>query len=75
MLAQTRPGGDLEAFQKLIAANALVANADPGWLLDALISRASTSKIAEFGTTPTSVAFSADGKRMATVSDRGAVQV
>ena len=37
MLARTIPGGDIRAFQELVAAQALAAEPDEGAILDALI--------------------------------------
>ena len=45
MLAGTRPGGDVRAFQQMLAARRLAPTPDDGPLLNALVQRASTLKI------------------------------
>ena len=66
MLAGTQPGGDVRAFQQILAARALAATPDDGPLYSAVIQRASTLKIITGHTGPvTGVAFSPDGHRLA----------
>ena len=49
ILAGTSPGGDVQAFQKLIAAHTLAEDVDAGGLLDAAMQRLTTFKIADAG--------------------------
>ena len=69
MLARTIPGGDIRAFQELVAAQALAAEPDEGAILDALIARPSMLKIIDAGASVTGVAFSPDGQRIVTRCD------
>jgi WD40 repeat protein len=76
MIAGTRDGGDVRAFQQLLAAHAMApTNAEvEGGLLSAVIARSDTQKIIE---TPgvNSAALSADGQRLATVGNDNTVRV
>ncbi len=75
MLAGNRSGGDVRAFQQLLAARRLAQTPDDGPLLNALVKRITTIKIAEAGSPVTSVAFSPDGKRIASGSFDQTVRV
>jgi WD40 repeat protein len=76
MIAGTRAGGDVRAFQQLLAAHAMApTDAEvEGGLLSALIARSDTQKIIE---TPDAkgVALSPDGQRLAAVSENHTVRV
>ncbi len=63
MLSRDRPGGDTRAMQELLAANALVP--DSGELLDAVLQRLTTAKIADAGASVLNVMFNLDGQRLA----------
>ncbi|MGH3970954.1 MAG: toll/interleukin-1 receptor domain-containing protein, partial [Mycobacterium sp.] len=64
MLAGTRPGGDVRAFQQLLAARTLAAP-DERTLLQAVVQRHSTVKIIDAGADLLGVAVSPDGHRLA----------
>ena len=61
MLAGTRSGGDVRAFEQLLVARRLAQTPDEGPLLTALVKRVNTLKIAEAASSVFSVAFSPDG--------------
>src|SRR5258707_11095729 len=65
MMAGSRSGGDIRAFQQLLAARTL-ATPDEASLLHAVAQRATTVKVVDAGITFNSVAFSPDGRRLAT---------
>lgn len=66
ILSRKKSGGDVQAFQELLAANALGrGDAVEGGLLDAIVSRQSTAQVADIGQQVQSVAFSPDGRRVA----------
>ena len=68
MLAGTQPGGDARAFQQILAARALPLPSDDGPLYTAVAQRASTLKIITgHSGAVNGVAFSPDGRRLATV--------
>jgi WD40 repeat protein len=76
ILAGSLRGGDIRAFQELLAARALTDKPDNGALLDALSKRLSTNKIAYVPALANSVwAFSPDGKTIATGGKDNAVQL
>ena len=72
MLERTRDGGDVRAFQQLATANALASDAVYGALYGALAKKTDTLMVIE--TPANSVAFSADGKRLATAGPDGVVR-
>jgi WD40 repeat protein len=77
MLANTIPGGDQRAFQKILAARALSRdNTTDGALYTAVVQRASTLKIipADIGAV-TSVAFSPNGQRLASAGAQNTVRL
>jgi hypothetical protein len=65
MLAQTIPGGDIRAFQQLLAARKLTSKPDDGPILDALVLRSRTLKIIDTGELTWCGALSPDGQRLA----------
>ena len=75
MLAGTRSGGDVRAFQQLLVATTACANADDGPLLTALVKRINTIKIIEATSRVSGVAFSPDGRRIASGSADNTVRV
>ena len=68
MLAGTRSGGQMRAYQQLLAARRLAQTPDDGPLLDVLPKMVHLIKIAEGPSDMHSVAFSPDGKRIASGS-------
>jgi hypothetical protein len=68
MLAGTRSGGTVRAYQQLLAAPRLVQTPDDGPLVNALVNTVNLMKIADAGSPVTSMAFSPDGTRIATGS-------
>jgi WD40 repeat protein len=72
MLARTTPGTDTRALQELLAANAIQANGLP--ILDAQIARFTTQKIIDTSTNVFDVAYSPDGRRIATAQIDGTVR-
>ena len=64
MLAQTRPEGDVRAFQQLVAARRLAQTPDDAPLREALMDRMNTLKIIETPRFVNTVDFSPDGKRI-----------
>ena len=76
MLAGTRSGGDVRAYQQLVVARRLAQRPDDGPLLNVLVKRASnTIKIAEAGSPVWGVAFSPDGNRIVSGSADDTVRV
>lgn len=78
MLEGTHPGGDIRAFQELLAAQLLTATPDPRPLYAAVVKRANTVKLIEIPriSSGTPLALSADGSRMASIDrDTGKVEV
>ena len=74
MLAGTINGGDVLAFQELLAARTLVGTPDEGALLQAVAIRAATLKIINTYAV-VGVVFSPDGRRLATASGDGTVRL
>jgi WD40 repeat protein len=72
MLAGLTPGGDVRALQELLAANAVEANGVP--ILDAQIARFTTQKIVDSGSAAHHLAYSPDGRRIATGQSDGTVR-
>jgi WD40 repeat protein len=66
MLAGLQPGGDIRAFQELVAAEKLGGSAVAGQLHDALIDRISTLKVVQTPAEVNSLALSPDGRRVVT---------
>ena len=66
MLSQDRGGGDVQAFQRLLAAADLAPDIAAGGLLDAVVHRPTTDKITDAGAALRAVAFSPDGHRLIT---------
>ncbi len=64
MLAQTRPEGDVRAFQQLVAARRIAQTPDDGPLREALMDKMNTLKIIQTPRFVNTVAFSPDGKRI-----------
>ena len=64
MLAHTRPGGDVRAFQQLVAARRLAQTPGDGPLVSVLEEMSHTREIIETPAVVASVAFSPDGKRI-----------
>ena len=65
-LAGALPGGDIRAFQELLAARALLPPGHDGPLLHALAMRSNTDTIVDTGAPLNAVAFSPDGHLLAT---------
>ena len=72
ILAGTKPGGDVRALQELLAANAIEPDAMP--ILDAQVARFTTQKIIDIPTVPRHLAYSPDGRRIASAQDDGTVR-
>jgi WD40 repeat protein len=72
MLAGTTPGGDMRALQELLAANALEANGVP--ILNAQSTRFTTQKIVDTSSAGYQLAYSPDGRRIATAQSDGSVR-
>jgi WD40 repeat protein len=65
MLVGNSGGGDIEAFQRLLAANAIGGDTAEGGMLDAVIQRLPMAKIIDAGGVVSNVAVSPDGHRVA----------
>ena len=65
-LAGALPGGDIRAFQELLAARALLPAGHDGPLLHALAMRSNTDTIVDTGAPLNAVAFTPDGHLLAT---------
>lgn len=74
LLTQNNPN-DVQAFQKLLAANAIGGDSAAGGLIEAVRERFTTAKIADTGLVVVDVAFSADGRRLATADTKGDVRL
>jgi len=72
ILAGLTPGGDVRGLQELLAANAIEANEVP--ILDAQIARFTTQKIVYSGSPAHHLAYSPDGRRIATGHSDGKVR-
>ena len=75
MLAGTRPGGPVRAYQQLVAARRLAQTPDDGPLVNVLVKMVNLVKIAEAGSPVFSVAFSPDGTRIASGSADNTVRL
>jgi WD40 repeat protein len=71
LLAQNRSGGDVQAFQELLAAHGLAKDTADGALLDAIINRQTTEKIVDIPGAVDEVVFSPNDDRVATVATSG----
>jgi WD40 repeat protein len=65
---------DVQAFQKLLAANALGGSSADDGLIEAVRERFTTAKIAETDLVVVDVAFSSDERRLVTADAKGAVR-
>jgi streptogramin lyase len=72
MLAGTKPGGDVRAVQELLAAHAIQPDGMP--ILNAQVARFTTQKIVGISSIPYIVAYSPDGRRIATAQKDGTVR-
>jgi WD40 repeat protein len=72
MLAGTAPGGDPRALQELLAANAIEANGVP--ILNAQIARFTTEKVVDTSSAVHALAYSPDGRGIATAEADGTVR-
>ena len=75
ILAGFRGGGDVQALQQILAASKIAPAADPGAQLTAVLARRDTLKIIATPDRVTSVAFSLDGKHVASGSSDRTVRV
>jgi WD40 repeat protein len=75
MLSQNKPGGDVRALYELLAAHALTPGSAQAGMLNAVLQRLATAKIVDAGTAVVDVAFSADGRRVATGGRDGSVRL
>jgi WD40 repeat protein len=71
LLAQNRSGGDVQAFQELLAAHGLAKDIADGGLLDAIINRQTTDKIVDIDGAVDEVVFSPNDDRVATIAEWG----
>ena len=67
MLVESTAGGDIRAFQELLAARTLIPQPGEGSLLQAATLHATTRKIIDTGSSVFAVALTADGHRVASV--------
>jgi WD40 repeat protein len=72
ILGGTTPGGDARAVQELLAANAIEADGVP--ILNAQIARFTTQRIIDTSSMPHHLAYSPDGRRIATTHEDGTVR-
>lgn len=70
MLAGTRSGGPVRAYQQLVAARRLARTPDDGPLLDVLPKMVNLVKTADALSIVSGVAFSPDGRRIHTATTR-----
>ena len=75
MLTGTVPGGDARAFHQLLAAAPLTPTPDDGALYNAVVKRAATRMIIDTPEKNSAVAFSPDGRRLATASYDRTIQL
>ncbi|MGO9155642.1 nSTAND1 domain-containing NTPase [Mycobacterium sp.] len=71
MLSGDRAGSDIQAFQELLAAQAITDKPDNGVVFDALVKRYSTVKMMNTGSSVDFLAYSPDGHRIATTNQGG----
>jgi WD40 repeat protein len=71
MLSGDRAGSDIQAFQELLAAQAITDKPDNGVLFDALVKRYSTVKMINIGSSVNFLGYSPDGHRVATTDQDG----
>lgn len=75
MISQQIPGGDIRAFQQLLVARTLASEPDDEAIFDAVRARARTLKVIDAGDMLASVAFSVDGKRLASAGVSNTVRL
>ena len=75
MMVGNHGGGDVRAFQEILAAYALAPDIAAGGLLAAVVQRRRTAKIVSTGAGLWSMAFSPDGHRVATAGFDNAVRL
>ncbi|MCU1548874.1 MAG: hypothetical protein JWO29_1825 [Arthrobacter sp.] len=76
MLAGARPGGEVRALKQLLAAQALAETAEGATVVaSAVITQHRVQRILETGSSANSVAFSPDGRRIASGGAEGTVRL
>ncbi len=75
LLAQHRAGGDIRAFQELLAAHGLADRVAGAGMLDAVVARLTTAKVVDVGGAVNSVAISPDGNHIAAAADDNTIRL